>query len=64
MRLMVFNNWNSGRMEAPQSFWMRVAMGLALNEKDKEKNQKDLQTQDELKSLNDFHLNASLLALQ
>jgi len=25
------------RMEAPQAFWMRVAMGLALNEKDKEK---------------------------
>ena len=24
------------RMEAPQSFWMRVAMGLALNEEDKE----------------------------
>jgi len=24
------------RMESPQSFWMRVAMGLALNEKDKE----------------------------
>ena len=23
-------------MEAPQSFWMRVAMGLALNEKDKD----------------------------
>ena len=23
-------------MEAPQSFWMRVAMGLAINEKDKE----------------------------
>ena len=23
--------------ESPQSFWMRVAMGLALNEKDKEK---------------------------
>jgi ribonucleoside-diphosphate reductase alpha chain len=25
------------RLESPQSFWMRVAMGLALNEKDKEK---------------------------
>jgi ribonucleoside-diphosphate reductase alpha chain len=25
------------RMEAPQSFWMRVSMGLALNEKNKEK---------------------------
>ena len=24
-------------MESPQSFWMRVAMGLSLNEKDKEK---------------------------
>ncbi|MAF24941.1 ribonucleoside-diphosphate reductase subunit alpha [bacterium] len=24
-------------MEAPQSFWMRVAMGLAINEKDKDK---------------------------
>jgi len=28
---------DSRRMESPQSFWMRVAMGLALNEKDKEK---------------------------
>jgi ribonucleoside-diphosphate reductase alpha chain len=25
------------RLESPQSFWMRVAMGLALNEEDKEK---------------------------
>ena len=25
------------RMESPQSFWMRVAMGLSLNEKDKER---------------------------
>jgi ribonucleoside-diphosphate reductase alpha chain len=25
------------RLESPQSFWMRVAMGLAVNEKDKEK---------------------------
>ena len=25
------------RLESPQSFWMRVAMGLAINEKDKEK---------------------------
>jgi ribonucleoside-diphosphate reductase alpha chain len=25
------------RLESPQSFWMRVAMGLALNEKNKEK---------------------------
>ena len=24
-------------MEAPQSFWMRVAMGLAINEKNKNK---------------------------
>mgnify|MGYP001279753513 CR=1 FL=1 len=28
---------NERRLESPQSFWMRVAMGLALNEKDKEK---------------------------
>lgn len=27
---------NSRRMESPQAFWMRVAMGIALNEKDKE----------------------------
>ncbi len=26
---------NERRLETPQSFWMRVAMGLALNEKDK-----------------------------
>ena len=25
------------RLESPQSFWMRIAMGLAINEKDKEK---------------------------
>ena len=31
-----FLHINGVRMEAPQSFWMRVAMGLALNEKDKE----------------------------
>jgi ribonucleoside-diphosphate reductase alpha chain len=28
---------DSRRLESPQSLWMRVAMGLALNEKDKEK---------------------------
>lgn len=28
---------NETRMETPQAFWMRVAMGLALNEKDKDK---------------------------
>lgn len=27
---------DSRRLESPQSFWMRVAMGLAINEKDKE----------------------------
>ena len=27
---------NDRRLESPQSFWMRVAMGLALNEKNKE----------------------------
>lgn len=27
---------NDRRLETPQAFWMRVAMGLALNEKDKE----------------------------
>ena len=27
---------NDRRLEAPQSFWMRVAMGLAINEKNKE----------------------------
>ena len=32
-----FHHIDGVRMEAPQSFWMRVAMGLALNEKDKEK---------------------------
>ncbi|MAF25045.1 ribonucleoside-diphosphate reductase subunit alpha [bacterium] len=32
-----FHHINDTRMEAPQSFWMRVAMGLALNEKNKEK---------------------------
>ena len=32
-----FHSINGRRLESPQSFWMRVAMGLALNEKDKEK---------------------------
>jgi ribonucleoside-diphosphate reductase alpha chain len=32
-----FHNINGRRLESPQSFWMRVAMGLALNEKNKEK---------------------------
>jgi ribonucleoside-diphosphate reductase alpha chain len=31
-----FLNVKGRRLEAPQAFWMRVAMGLALNEKDKE----------------------------
>ena len=30
-----FHKINGRRLESPQSFWMRVAMGLALNEKDK-----------------------------
>ena len=30
-----FHKVNCRRLESPQSFWMRVAMGLALNEKDK-----------------------------
>lgn len=29
------------RLETPQAFWMRIAMGLALNEKDKEKHALD-----------------------
>ncbi len=32
-----FLHLDGRRLESPQSFWMRVAMGLALNEKDKEK---------------------------
>lgn len=32
-----FYHINGRRLESPQSFWMRVAMGLAINEKDKEK---------------------------
>ena len=31
-----FLKLNDRRLESPQSFWMRVAMGLALNEKNKE----------------------------
>ena len=31
------NHINGRRLETPQAFWMRVAMGLAVNEKDKEK---------------------------
>ncbi len=31
-----FHHIDGVRMEAPQSFWMRVAMGLALNEENKE----------------------------
>jgi len=31
-----FHHIDGVRMEAPQAFWMRVAMGLALNEKNKE----------------------------
>lgn len=31
-----FLNINGRRLESPQSFWMRVAMGLAVNEKNKE----------------------------
>ena len=32
-----FHNINKRRLESPQSFWMRIAMGLSLNEKNKEK---------------------------
>jgi ribonucleoside-diphosphate reductase alpha chain len=32
-----FHHLNDRRLESPQSFWMRVAMGLAINEKDKNK---------------------------
>jgi len=32
-----FHSLEERRLESPQSFWMRVAMGLAINEKDKEK---------------------------
>ncbi|MAF24000.1 ribonucleoside-diphosphate reductase subunit alpha [bacterium] len=32
-----FHKIDGRRLESPQSFWMRVAMGLALGEKDKEK---------------------------
>ncbi|MBL7056050.1 ribonucleoside-diphosphate reductase subunit alpha [Candidatus Woesearchaeota archaeon] len=31
-----FTKLGNKRLELPQSFWMRVAMGLAINEKDKE----------------------------
>ena len=31
-----FHHVDGRRLESPQSFWMRVAMGLALNEKNKE----------------------------
>ena len=31
-----FHHLDSRRLESPQSFWMRVAMGFALNEKNKE----------------------------
>ena len=31
-----FLNVEGRRLESPQSFWMRVAMGLSLNEKNKE----------------------------
>jgi len=30
-----FHHINERRLETPQAFWMRVAMGLAINEKDK-----------------------------
>jgi ribonucleoside-diphosphate reductase alpha chain len=32
-----FQHWKQKRLELPQAFWMRVAMGLAINEEDKEK---------------------------
>ena len=31
-----FHHLDGRRLESPQSFWMRVAMGLCINEKDKE----------------------------
>ena len=35
-----FIRYENKIMEAPQSFWMRVAMGLSINEKDKDKKAK------------------------
>jgi len=32
-----FHSLDNRRLESPQSFWMRVAMGLAINEKNKDK---------------------------
>jgi ribonucleoside-diphosphate reductase alpha chain len=44
-----FQQWEKKRLELPQAFWMRVAMGLAINEKDK--TEKAMEFYDVLSSL-------------
>ena len=46
-----FHHIEGRRLESPQSFWMRVSMGLAINEKDK--NEKALEFYN---TLSQFHL--------
>mgnify|MGYP003131339455 CR=1 FL=1 len=46
-----FHKLNNRRLESPQSFWMRVAMGLSINEKNK--NEKAIEFYN---ALSQFHL--------
>ena len=46
-----FHHLDGRRLESPQSFWMRVAMGLCINEKDKEEKAIEFYN-----SLSQFHL--------
>ena len=46
-----FHKLKGRRLESPQSFWMRVAMGLALNEENKEEKCIDFYT-----AISQFHL--------
>ncbi len=44
-----FQHWNKKRLELPQAFWMRVAMGLAINEE--HKNEKAIEFYEALSTL-------------
>ncbi len=50
-RYFIYDRENNQRLETPQMFWMRVAMGIALNEKEDEKEKWTVEFYEVLSSL-------------
>ena len=50
-RYFIYDRENNQRLETPQMFWMRVAMGIALNEKENEKEKRVAEFYEVLSSL-------------